>query len=282
MDQLSSKCRRRPLCYHGNLISCTPVWERQLKQAGVASSQRWDRLSPGTLINSSPRLKVHRFELENGTVVYFKKHLMFGKPWRFFLRPSTAAVEFFSYNLMHQLGLATLETVAVGEIRHWGTLQAGLIITREIPHSLNLKEYALKHWPGLTPARRRQLREQLSEAICRDLKIMHGHGFFHFDPKWRNLLIRQEADGGLSGPWWIDSPRGKKLPFFLRDYGIVHDLASLARLALFYLSRSQRLRFLYAYCGPETPRRRVKNLALKIERHLQRNPPRPPRPATAG
>ncbi|MBN2705438.1 MAG: hypothetical protein JXR89_03235, partial [Deltaproteobacteria bacterium] len=130
-------------------------------------------------------------------------------------------------------------------------------------------------WLALSSRARSEARETLMQLICRHLRIMHGAGFFHFDPKWRNLLVRLKNSGEIAGVWWIDSPRGGILPAWLHDYGRVHDLASLCRLALFFLSRSQRLRFLHDYCGPSVSRCRIKKLALKIDRHLQRNPPKP-------
>ncbi len=44
------------------------------------------------------------------------------------------------------------------------------------------------------------------------------------------------------------------------------------------VTRSQRLRFLYAYCGPGTTHKEIKKLAEKINRHLQQNPPKRVKP----
>ncbi|HDS16801.1 MAG TPA: hypothetical protein ENN66_09410 [Proteobacteria bacterium] len=278
--QLSFKQRR--LChFHGNRIYYAAGWRGPLEALGLTSGKAWDRLDPGKLVTGSRRTNVYLADLGDGRRVYFKRHLLFGKPFRFFLRPSTAAVELFSYKTMKELGIPVAEPVAIGEIRRWGSLFAACIVTREIPQSLTLKDYALTHWLGLSPQAKGQAREALTNLICRHLRLMHDAGFFHFDPKWRNLLVRPESSGKIAGVWWIDSPRGNQLPAWLHDYGRVHDLASLCRMALFFLSRSQRLRFLHDYCGPSVSRRRIRKLVLQIDRHLQRNPPKPIQPSCA-
>ncbi len=270
--------KRRPCHFHGNRLYFAPGWQEKLEEVGLVQGSRWDKLEPGKLVTSSKRTNTYRVTLAGGETVYFKRYLLFGKPFKFYLRPSEPAVEVFSYKEMAKLGIPIAEPVAVGEIRRFGSLFAACIVTKEIPETITLKEYAIHEWTFLSPQQRQEAYLTISATVCQHLRTMHEAGFFHFDPKWRNILIRKNPSEKIDGIWWIDSPRGKKLPAWRRRHGIVHDLASLSRLALSFLSRSQRLRFLYAYCGSNTTRKEIKNLTEKINQHLQRNPPKPVKP----
>ena len=265
---------RLPCHLHGNRLYFAPGWRAALEEIGLSQDRNWDTLEPGEAISTSKRSKVRRVTLKNGETVYFKRYLMFGKPFRFFLRPGQAAVEIYSYRVMARLGLPTAEPVAVGEIRRWGSLFASCIVTREIPASISLKDYAISHWAFLPAEQRQQAFATISATICRHLQLMHRNRFFHFDPKWRNILVRPGPDGTIAGLWWVDSPRGCRLPAGLAEYGKVRDLASLCRMALSFMSRSQRLRFLHSYCGPGAGRKEIRRLARKIDHTLQSKMPR--------
>ena len=265
---------RRPCHLHGNRLYFAQGWQEKLEDIGLVQGSCWETLEPGELVTRSKRTNAYKVTLTGGKTIYFKRYLLFDKPFKFYLRPSETAVEVFSYNEMAKLGIPVAEPLALGEIRRFGSLFAACIVTNEIPETITLKDYALHEWTFLPPQLRREAFLTLSSTICKHMQIMHTARFFHFDPKWRNILIRRSPLGKIEGLWWIDSPRGKRLPAWRREHGIVHDLASLCRLALSFLSKSQRLRFLYAYCGPDTTRQEIKKLAVKINRHLQRNPPR--------
>lgn len=270
--------QRRPCHFHGNRLYFAQGWQKKLEEIGLVQGGHWEDLEPGEIVTRSKRTNAYKVTLTCGETIYFKRYLLFGKPFKFYLRPSETAVEVFSYNEMAKLGIPIAEPVAVGEIRRFGSLFAACIVTKEIPETITLKEYAIHEWTFLPPQLRQEAFHAISTTICEHIQTMHAAGFFHFDPKWRNILIRKNETGKIEGIWWIDSPRGKKLPTWCRNYGIVHDLASLCRLALSFLSKSQRLRFLYAYCGPGTTRQEIKKLAVKINRHLQRNFPKPVKP----
>ncbi len=272
---------RLPCHLHGNRLYFAPGWEEKLREIGLRSNQSWDTIEAGEAIAINKRTRTRRITLSCGETVYFKRYLMFGKPFRFFLRPGQAAVEVYSYRVMAKLGLPIAEPVAVGEIRRWGSLFAGCIVTREIPGSVTLQEYAAGEWLSLPPEQRRRVQAHISSIICRHLQIMHRNRFFHFDPKWRNILIRSEADGTIAGIWWIDCPRGRRLPAWYAEHGRVRDLASLSRKALSFLTRSQRLRFLRNYCGEGASRHEIKRLARKIDSFLRPKMPKiekPPKP----
>ncbi len=264
--------KRQPCHFHGNRLYFAQGWQEKLEEIGLCQGSCWDRLEPGELVNHSKRVNTYKATLSSGESVYFKRYLYFGKPFKFYLRPSETMVEVFSYREMEKLGIPVAEPLAVGEIRRCGSLFAACIVTLGIPETTNLRDYAMYEWSFLPPALKQAAFITISETICRHMQTMHKGRFFHFDPKWRNILIRKNQSEKIVGLWWIDSPRGKKLPARRSEYGTVYDLTNLCRTALSFLSRSQRLRFLYSYCGPTITQKEIKILAAKINLRLQNKP----------
>ncbi len=266
--------KRRPCHFHGNRLYFAQGWKEKLAEIGLVQKSSWNKLEPGEIVTRSKRNNTYKIALADGETVYFKRYLLFGKPLKYFLRPSKSAVEVYSYKEMEKLGIPVAEPVALGEIRRCGSLFAACIVTREVSDTVTLKDYAIHEWDFLPQKQRKEAFLTISATICRNLQTMHRARFFHFDPKWRNILVKRKHSGMIEGLWWIDSPRGIKLPAWRCEHGVVHDLASLCRMALSFMSRSQRLRFLYNYCGPNMNCEEVKNLAKKIDQHLQHNPPK--------
>ena len=268
--------KRKACHFHGTKLYFTDGWEKKLQEIGLIQGQRWDGIEPGECVSQSKRTNTYRVTLKNGERVFFKRYLYLDRQFKFFLKPSETAIEVLSYQKLAAIGTPTAEPVAVGEMRQYGTLRCCCIVTREIPQTINLIEYALKEWRHLPVARRHRAFTFISDTICRDLKNMHAHDFFHIDPKWRNIMIRRdEVDKSeIQGLWWIDSPRGQIFSGLRHNYGMIYDLANLTRNSLSFLTRTQRLRFLHAYCGPETSRQEIRRIIKKINLRLQRNPPR--------
>ncbi len=92
---------------------------------------------------------------------------------------------------------------------------------------------------------------EISAEIISQLQRAHRSNFFHFDLKWRNILVVRDADGHYRCSW-IDCPRGRYMR--LRPgRGQLVDLSSLARLSLSYLSRTRRLRRSLRKAGTDLP-----------------------------
>lgn len=268
---------KRKIChFHGTKLYFADGWEEKLQEIGLVQGRHWNQLEPGECVSSSKRTNTYCVTLKDGERVFFKRYLYLDRSFKFYMKPSETAVEVFSYKQMAEIGIPTAEPVAVGEMRRYGTLCSCCIVTREIPQTIELIKYALKEWRDLPATKRRRAFNFIADVICRDLRKMHDHDFFHFDPKWRNIMIRRdETDkSNIQGLWWIDSPRGKTLSGRRHDYGMIYDLANLTRNSLSFLSRSQRLRFLHTYCGPETGRKEIRRIIKKINLRLQRKPSR--------
>ena len=260
-----------PCHLHGSQLYFEDGWEDRLKEIGLLQAARWHTLVPGTRVTGSLVVNTYRVPLSSGAVVYFKRYV-YNNKYRYFMQQSRAANEVWSYRQLADIGIPTLRPLALGEIREFGCLVATCIVTREVPDALSLDDFARQHWCKLPRAERSHVYREISTEIISQLRRAHGRRFFHFDLKWRNILVHRDADGHYRCTW-IDCPRGRYM--HLRPgRGQLVDLSSLARLSLSYLSRTQRLRFVYDYLGGRASRKRVRRLFMKIDRHLSRRMPR--------
>ena len=261
-----------PCHLNGNRLYFEDGWEDRLKEIGLLQNSRWHTLEPGTLVTASPHVNTYRVPLSGGDAVYFKCYEYSSRKNRYILQQSRAANEVYSYQQLAGIGIPTLKPLVLGEIREFGRLIAACIVTQEVPDSPSLDEFARQHWCKLPQAERSRVYREISAEVISQLQRAHRNKFFHFDLKWRNILVVRDADGHYRCSW-IDCPRGRYMR--LRPgRGQVVDLSALARLALSYLSRSQRLRFIYDYLGEQASRKQARHLFMKIDRHLSRRMPR--------
>jgi thiamine kinase-like enzyme len=138
-------------------------------------------------------------------------------------------------------GIPTARVGAYGIEQCWGGFRRGVLITYEIPDSIDLAKLAHhqdvrlrdKHWVA-----------EVSAQVARITRTMHAHGFVHNDLKWRNLLVTR---GDKPTVYLIDCPWGGVWwgPFL--GYRVIKDLACLDKLAKHHLSQTQRLRFYLDY-----------------------------------
>ena len=260
-----------PCHLNGNRLYFEDGWEDRLKEIGLQQGSHWHVLEPGPLVTGSLVVNTYRVPLSSGVAVYFKRYV-YNNKYRYLLQQSRAANEVYCYRQLADIGIPTLKPLVLGEIREFGCLIAACIVTREVPDSLSLDEFARQHWCKLPQAERSRVYREISTEIIRQLQRAHRNNFFHFDLKWRNILVRRDADGHYHCSW-IDCPRGRYMR--LRPgRGQVVDLSSLARLSLSYLSRTRRLRFIYDYLGEKASRKQARSLFMKVDRHLSRRMPR--------
>jgi hypothetical protein len=148
--------------------------------------------------------------------------------------------------VFRELGVPTLEPVAVGEQRRWGVFQTGYLATLEEPGAVELAGLAKS-----TPERfsDRQFYSELAGKLADGVRRLHEHNFFHNDLNWRNVLIRQRSEMEVM---IFDSPIGRRWHPPFREHRLIKDLAALDQLARVYLSRAQRLRFYHLYSGRAT------------------------------
>ncbi|MBU0753637.1 MAG: lipopolysaccharide kinase InaA family protein [Planctomycetes bacterium] len=104
---------------------------------------------------------------------------------RYFFRPSAYLREAGAFEKMQRLGLRTPEVVAAGERRRLGFMIESLLLTREVPGSIDLKTWSEEGFGARTglPGHEEILKE-LRETVAR----VHRLGYCFNDLKWRNIL----------------------------------------------------------------------------------------------
>ena len=263
---------RRPCHLHGNRLYFEDGWEDKLREIVLVQGVDWRSLSPGTLINASPRVNMFCATLSMGETVYFKRYVPPVKKSLTALLMSKSGNEVFSYQQLSKIGVPTLKPLALGEMRRGWLKPPNCIVTLGIENSVSLDEFALKQWYNMPAPEKKRVYREISQEILQQIRLAHKHNFFHYDLKWRNILVQTDADGRYHCTW-IDCPRGKYMRL-RRSRGRMVDLSSLARLSLSYLSKTRRLRFIYDYLGEGASRKQARKLFMKIDGHLSRRPPR--------
>ena len=268
-------CAARKLhALHGEVWRVDSEWRERLAEVGITELAACAEYVGDELVSISSReTKCHRSDLRGGGSVYVKRYVYPRRLWlEFWLRPAKSAVEFWAYSRLRELGIPTLEVLAFGERRRLGMLLVGCIVTRGVPNTLDLAAFAETVWCRWPRARRREAAFAIAARLLAQARVAHQGGFFHHDLKWRNLLIAPSGDPETLV--WIDAPRASTMPG-RRHRGVVTDLSGLARVALSLFSRTDLMRFLRLYLGPEDSRTARRQLFLDVGRHLSRRMPRP-------
>jgi tRNA A-37 threonylcarbamoyl transferase component Bud32 len=215
----------------------------------------------------------YRIPFPDGRVIYYKRY-DYRSSWkarlRFWMRPSRAGVEQYGYRQYRKLAIETPNIVGFGESRILGTLSMAFIATEEVPAAVTLTDFVAETTPGIDAGQARKLSDFAARLLA-NLRKAHAACLFHYDLKWRNILI-QERDGGYY-PVLIDCPRAF-VSRLRRRYGITTDLSALALMALSYLSLYQRYRLLAAYLGDSAGPGERKNWFRRVQRRCERRLPK--------
>jgi len=150
--------------------------------------------------------------------------------------------------LRQQCRVNVPDVVSHGSRRRGWRLLDAFIMTRGVTNATPLDEYVRRRWPNggiITDALQRYLLEETADLVSR----MHAAGFFHIDLQWRNLLV---SDDGSDRPpiYVIDSARGASRRWGVYQmHGRLRDLSSLYKLAQWWVSRREQIRWLRRYLG---------------------------------
>ncbi len=112
-----------------------------------------------------------------------------------YLGQSQGVREFRSSHILAGLNIACPSPVLAGtNISPWGTYES-LFICRYLPDHVNGMDFLSRQ---KNPADR----EAFLRAVARDLAVIHGHGLFHKDTNFSNILCKSEEPGKI---YWIDN-----------------------------------------------------------------------------
>ena len=268
------RCAQRKVhVLHGDAFESDSAWRARLERIGVSRERDWAGFVGDHLVSTAPSVKCYRCDLEMQQTVYFKRYTYRKKAWHeYLLRPAKPAVEFWAYSRLRELGIPTLEVIAFGEKRQFGILLAGCIVTRGIPDTLDLDDFARSIWCHWPRARRIRTARAIAATLLVQARKAHRNGFFHHDLKWRNILVNPAGDP--ASLVWIDAPRASRMRFRERR-GVITDLSGLARIAISLFSRFELMRFIHTYLGEKGTSAEAKQLFRQVQRHLGRRMPRP-------
>jgi hypothetical protein len=271
---MSLYCAQRKVqVVHGESFRVDEGWSVKLAGLGISEDSDWTAVVGDELVSRSPSARCYRCDLADSGSVYFKRYLYPRKKWHeFWMRPAKPGVELWAYSRLKELNIPTLEVVAFAERRRLGIMLAGCIVTKGIPDTLDLEDFARNVWCHWPRARRLKVARALARVLLAQARHAHRNGFFHHDLKWRNILVKRT--GEPDSLVWIDAPRASRMRFRERR-GVITDLSGLARIAISLFSRFELMRFLHMYLGEGDSSVEAKRLFRQVQRHLSRRMPRP-------
>jgi len=257
--------------FNGEVFSVLPEWQDRLASIGLSANKDWTTLSSEQSVSGSYNTTSNfRFQLDDGTTIFFKRYVYHKIRLKHWSQPSKAAIEVAGFKELEQLGIPTLQAIAYGERRHFGLLQATFIVTKGITNVIEMDQYLARQWFVMSPAEKKSIQKHLQPVLIQQLQTAHNAGFYHWDLKLRNILLHNKADS--LELIWIDCPRSRRKK--CNDFtGIVTDLSAMARVGCRVLTRGQQIRFLLDYCNNDRQRARAIYKAIAIE--LIKRPPRP-------
>ncbi|BBM83796.1 lipopolysaccharide kinase InaA family protein [Candidatus Uabimicrobium amorphum] len=175
----------------------------------------------------------------NDTTLYVKKYKSKGSIYRYFGRKSRATKETRSYRRFSAMKIPHAEVVAHGDLRVLGCLKWGIIITKEIPNTVDLYKYFTDHQEQNTSERM-----EIMKRIAEFTAILHNNKFVHNTHRLRNILFCTAEQK----VYLIDCPEGsyRHLPL---GRSFVYDLASIYRDISKLCSAEEWTCFFDTYCS---------------------------------
>ena len=259
--------------FHGEAHYQAEGYEQIATDLGVQDRQGWEVFSAGEQVAASPKTNCYRVALRSGETVYVKRYVYTAKKKvRYWLLPSKPLIEIYGFQQLRKIGIPTLDVLAYGERRYLGSLRSAYIVTRGVPNSVSVEEFARETWSRMAKAEQRSVYQQLRDQLLQQLKKAHSAHFFHHDLKWRNILLQQQGDGGFVLTW-IDCPRAHYARL-LHRHAVLVDFAGLARSGVEFLSVYAMFRFVRDYVGEEVKTHQAKYLVRAAWDNLSKRLPR--------
>ncbi|MCF6356106.1 MAG: lipopolysaccharide kinase InaA family protein [Candidatus Polarisedimenticolaceae bacterium] len=152
--------------FHGRKFLIEPEYQPQLADLGISATMDWVNYANGELISGLPITRCYHIVSNSGNAFYFKRYICpFRRGIQFWMRPGKAAVEVWAYRQLMALGIPTLDVVAFGEERILGVLKSSFLVTRAVPNSQDLDDFALGSWYQMPEPMRRQAYREISSQL---------------------------------------------------------------------------------------------------------------------
>jgi len=154
------------------------------------------------------------------------------------------------------LGIPTAEVVAAVRTRALGPFHRGAVYTKEVTGAVDLLGYLTSMAQRPDPSSLRAKRDTLREA-GRVVRVAHDAGLLHADLQLKNILVQHDDKPAI---FLIDLDKArwyKRLPHSLRMMNLLRLARSAAKAARSSasISRTDMLRFLKGYVGPDGSRK---------------------------
>ncbi len=218
---------------------------RWLDGDGELPISEWLALGVATVIKSGPHRAVYRLILPQGT--FYLKHYR-TPDWQAVLqnvvRPAKADLEWRSARRVSELGLKTIETVAVGRRRVLGVVTDNFLISRAIENVQPLDEFVAETLPGFESSEQCRFRQEIARRLGRLAAALHRGGILHRDLHPGNVLIQRQDNGAQLFLIDLHALHQKR---FLTRRQIARNLALLNNFFARRSSLADRCRFLKAY-----------------------------------
>ncbi len=181
--------------------------------------------------------------------VYIKQHnaLSLGHRLASLFLPSAAMRSLTGALTLIEAGYATAKPVAVVEHRHWGVLIKSLYFSEEVRGAKTLDTFWQENLINLRGVDGYRKRRAFLWALARLLSSLHRKQIYHNDLKAANVLVRDEEEP-MEGRFSVIDLQGLKRCFYISERRRIKNLAQLERTLGRFLSRSEKLFLLKAYC----------------------------------
>jgi tRNA A-37 threonylcarbamoyl transferase component Bud32 len=152
--------------------------------------------------------------------------------------------EFKNLEFLREKGVSAVRPVAAASITQGMRLVAHMLMTEDVPGAIDLQKRL--DTPGDPVRDDRETRWRVEQLVGRLVYKMHVEGFSHRDLFPRNVLVRVDEDG--PAVFVCDCRRGG--PPSMR-WKSIDDLATLDLDLKGRVSRTDRMRILRSYAGPD-------------------------------
>jgi tRNA A-37 threonylcarbamoyl transferase component Bud32 len=171
------------------------------------------------------------------------------------IRGSRASRAIRGARMLDKAGFAHPEPLAALEMRSFGAVRSSWLITEALRKPRILSRFAL------ADGRDFRRREWISAALAKEIRRLHNAGLYTLDLQETNLMLAAR-DRQLT-VYFIDTEdfrRVRRVSANRRMLNLLHLDRSIGR----FISRSQRLRFLYNYLGGRPTRVEARRIVGQI------------------